>query len=139
MHLRVLSQTGGTLVLFVLLTLAAGCGPATAPSPNASSATGAKVVKCGRDKTAAQVPVLVEVTRGSVSCRTALTIEHAYAQAIRSGRAPGNGGGGPVKIRGWTCQGFATPIVDQTGKASECVLGGNEILEILALPAPSSS
>ena len=60
----------------------------------------------------------------------------AYARAIRSGLAPGNGGGGPVKIKGWTCQGFATPVVLQTGKASKCARDGVEILEILP-PPPS--
>ncbi len=64
----------------------------------------------------------------------------AYAKAIRSGQAPGNGGGGPVKIKGWTCQGFTTPVVLRTGKAAKCARDGVEILEILPpLPSPSAS
>jgi hypothetical protein len=84
--------------------------------------------------------VQVEVASGNISCGSAKAVELAYAKAIRSGLAPGNGGGGPVKIRGWTCQGFATPIVLQTGKASKCTQGGSEILEILPpLPSPAAS
>jgi hypothetical protein len=116
-----------------LLALAvAGCSHAAAPPHSSpSSATGAVVAKCGKAKTAANVPVDVEVVAGHATCGTALTIERDYASAIRSGLAPGNGGGGPVKIEGWTCQGFATPIVLQTGKASKCVRDGAEILAIL--------
>ena len=73
----------------------------------------------------------VEITRGQITCSTALAIERGYARAVRSGQAPGNGGGGPVKVRGWTCQGFPTPTVLKTGKASRCTEDGNEILELL--------
>ncbi|GEM_PF-860557 len=112
------------------LTLAAGCGPA-ASSPGHGRSPSPKALSCGMARTAADVPVRVEVTKGHVPCRTAMTIERRYAEAIRSGKAPGNGGGGPVRVRGWICQGFATPVVLQTGKASKCVRGGTEILEIL--------
>lgn len=109
-----------------------------------SASAGAYVAFCGTARTAAQVPVRVEVARGHVPCRTAQAIELAYAKAIRSGLAPGNGGGGPVKVRGWTCQGFATPVVLHTGKASRCTHGSAEILEVLpplssASPSPSAS
>src|SRR5260370_40033276 len=88
--------------------------------------------------TGAAVPDKVEAIKGQIACATAMAVERAYAAAIRSGRAPGNGGGGPVKIRGWTCQGFAPPLVLQTGKASQCVRGGTEILEGRPpLPSPS--
>ena len=114
----------------------AGCSRAATPKPAASSAASAKVVKCGTTKTAASVPVNVEIVAGHATCATALAIEASYADAIRSGRAPGNGGGGPVKVKGWTCQGFDTPVVLSTGKASKCVKAGTEILEILP---PSST
>src|SRR5262252_6504521 len=55
----------------------------------------------------------------------------ACGPAFLPGRAPGNGGGGPVKIMGWTCQGFATPVVLHTGKVSMWQHDRNEILEIL--------
>jgi hypothetical protein len=95
--------------------------------------------KCGTGKTSAGVPVLVDVGRGAVRCRTAMTIERAYAAALASGRAPGNGGGGPVSIKGWVCQGFDTPQILRTGDASKCSKGPSEILAVLPLPSGSAS
>lgn len=125
------TRCGRLLVLAALLGLAAGCGHMSSPGPAASSATGTGATRCGQTKSAADVPVDVEVVKGGTACAAALSIERAYAEAIRSGRAPGNGGGGPVKIQSWTCQGFATPVVLATGKTSKCVKPGNEILETL--------
>ena len=130
------ARTGSFIALVVLLTAAAaGCSHNGSPSPGATTVT-----SCGTAKSAADVPVQVEVARGHVPCRTALAVEADYATAIRSGKAPGNGGGGPVKVKGWTCQGFATPIVLHTGKASKCVRDSDELLEILPPPpSPSAS
>lgn len=105
---------------------AAGCGPSHAA---------ATVRQCGTAKTAANVPVKIEVIRGQVSCADAMTVEHAYTKAILDGQEPGNGGGGPVQVSGWRCQGFPTPEVLKTGKASRCTRSGTEILAIL--PPPS--
>jgi hypothetical protein len=107
---------GGTMVL-------AGCG-STKPRPAAAHS-------CGTSRTAANVPVVVEVRTGTVACSVAMAIEKSYAQAIVDGHAPGNGGGGPVSVQGWTCQGFPTPELLKTGDASKCAKDGNEILEIL--------
>jgi hypothetical protein len=112
----------------------AGSGPGAVPSPG-HVRTGKAVTSCGTTKTAVNVPVRIHVQRGSVKCKTAMTVEHDYASAIAAGREPGNGGGGPVKIDGWTCQGFATPDVLRTGNASKCVKGTAEILAILPAPA----
>jgi hypothetical protein len=95
--------------------------------------------RCGTGKTSADVPVLVEVGQGPVGCGTAMTIERAYAAALASGRAPGNGGGGPVSIKGWVCQGFDTPQILRTGDASKCSKGPSEILAVLAMPSGSAS
>ena len=122
------AAASGLVVLAVLLALTAGCGKAPA-KPTAT------VTSCGTTRSAANVPIHIEVTSGSVSCAFALSIEHKYANAIRSGLAPGNGGGGPIKINGWTCQGYATPVVLHTGKASRCVKDGTEILAILPTSA----
>jgi hypothetical protein len=130
------ARPGRLLALAALAALAAmaamvaGCGHSGQPT-SSGSPTPAAVTKCGSARTAANVPVRVEVIQGHVTCGTALHVEHAYAKAIQSGKEPGNGGGGPVKVNGWTCQGFATPVVLSTGKASKCVRSGNEILEIL--------
>ena len=142
MHLRRPSGTAaeplgglpGHMMLFALLaTLVAGCGPSGAsPGPAASRTTpAAKLTACGTASTAAGVTVHVEIAQGHVPCDVALGIEHRYVTAIRSGRVRGNGGGEPVNIAGWICQGFTTPVVDQTGDTSKCMRGGTEILEIL--------
>jgi hypothetical protein len=104
----------------------AGCGT------GAKAAT--SVQDCGNSKTAANVPIQVEVDRGQVSCSTALQVEASYAQAIRQGRAPGNGGGGPVQVSGWTCQGMTTPQLLKTGETSKCDKAGHEIVAILKSP-----
>lgn len=122
------AAAGGVLLLVPLLVLAAGCSRAPA-KPKAT------VTSCGTARSAANVPIHIEVTSGSVSCAIALSIEQKYANAIRSGLAPGNGGGGPIKVNGWTCQGYATPVVLHTGKASKCVKDGTEILAILPTSA----
>ncbi|HUZ22202.1 MAG TPA: hypothetical protein VMV07_00395 [Streptosporangiaceae bacterium] len=108
--------------------MAGGCGhPAAAASHPAT--------RCGTARTVANVPVKVEVTHGTVACPEALTVERAYTRAIAEGKAPGNGGGGPLDVSGWKCQGFPTPVVLKTGWASKCVRDGTEILAIL--PPPS--
>jgi len=125
-------QSGQMMLVTMLLALASGCGSHSAsPGPSSSAGTTVRLTSCGTASTAGGVQVHVEIAKGHVPCGTALTVEQGYANAVRSGRAPGNGGGGPVKIKGWTCQGFATPVVDQTGDTSKCVQGGDEILEIL--------
>ena len=85
--------------------------------------------------TAANVPVRIQIAHGQVSCAMALAIEREYAKAIASGQVAGTGGGAPVHVQGWTCQGFTTPVVLKTGEASKCVHGGTEILAILPAPA----
>jgi len=56
----------------------------------------------------------------------------------RIGKVPGNGGGAPVKIRGWVCKGFATPEVLATGHASACRKGVAQILAVLKLSATAT-
>jgi len=115
------------------LTLLAGCNSGSQPSASPSAST-AKAIACGQGKTAADVPVNIEVTRGQVSCAAALAVMKAYAKAVQEGQAPGNGGGGPVKVNGWTCEGFDTPTVLKTGDASKCARDGSEIMAVLPNP-----
>jgi hypothetical protein len=128
-----------SVVAVLALGAVAGCGgggggPA---GKTGGSATPHPVTRCGTARTAAGVPVEIEVERGAVSCGLALAVERAYAHALASGKVPGNGGGAPVTIRGWICQGFNTPQVLASGHASACRKGGARILAVL--PEPSSS
>lgn len=121
-----LRRTGplwATAIAAVGLLTVAGCG-----SPTAAAS---KVVDCGTSRTAANVPVEIVVYHGSVACAQAMAVEKGYAQAIVSGRVAGNGGGAPIAISGWTCQGFSTPEVLKTGHASRCTRNGAEIMEVL--------
>ncbi len=137
---RVLALLAATAVVTGIAGTVAGCSRSASGGHPAGGSSPAYVASCGSAKTAADVPVQVKIARGHASCSTAKAVEAAYATAIRSGQAPGNGGGGPVKVKGWTCQGFATPVVLHTGKASKCVRDGEEILEILPpVPAPAHS
>jgi hypothetical protein len=111
----------------VLLAVAvAGCSSAT---------TSNAPVACGTTRTAANVPVHIQVVHGQVSCTMALQVERDYAQDIATGKVPGTGGGAPVEVQGWTCVGFTTPVVLKTGDASKCTRDGNEILAVLPTPA----
>src|SRR5215813_407200 len=110
------SRAAAALVLAMLAAGAvAGCGPAHGKSS-----------KSGTARTAAGVPGVIEVQQGSADCHTALAIERAYTRAVASGKVHGNGGGAPVTIKGWTCQGFNTPQVLATGRASACHKNGTE-------------
>lgn len=122
-----------------------GCGgPASAPTAPASAAapSAAPAVTgrpCGGSRTAAGVPVTVEVARGTVSCPAAMKLERAYATALAAGKAPGNGGGGPVPVQGWVCSGFDTPQILRTGDTSKCTRGTAEVVAVLPSPGGSAS
>jgi hypothetical protein len=118
----------GMVAAAVFMTaMVTGCG--------SSPAKPAAAVSCGTTKTAANVPVRIQVVTGQISCATALDIERGYATAMQSGKVPGTGGGAPVQVQGWTCQGFTTPVVLKTGDASKCTKGSTEILAILPNPS----
>ena len=134
---RLTAPACGIAVATLVATLVAGCG-SHAPKPSGAATpknTSTAMTPCGVTRTAANVPVDIQIARGQVSCSTALAVERAYAKAILSGKVPGTGGGAPVHVQGWTCQGFTTPVVLRTGQASKCVSGSTEILAILPAPA----
>lgn len=132
---------GAPLLAIASVALMAGCAPsagtagARQASPPAASPAGRP---CGSGRTAAGVKVLIVVQRGQVDCATAQSVERRYARAIASGKVAGNGGGAPVTVQGWVCQGFNTPDVLRTGKASRCTRHGAEILAVLPNPDSSS-
>lgn len=118
-------------------TLAAGCGSAHAAPTSGAGGGGS----CGRTYTAGHVPVILTVTRGAVPCAQAQQVESTYNHYVATGQAPGNGGGGPVHVSGWLCEGFPTPTVLRTGQVSKCSKGGDEFETQLAssTPAPSTT
>jgi hypothetical protein len=139
------SRAVAASILAVLAASAvAGCGapPArqatTAVNGPGPTAGGTPATPCGMVRTAAGVPVNVEVV-GQVTCHDALTVERAYSRALASGKVPGNGGGAPATIHGWICQGYATQQLLATGRTSACRRHGMEILAILPKPSPSPS
>lgn len=93
---------------------------------------------CGATRTAADVPVIIKVVRGTVSCATALRIENEYAEKLRDGQVAGNGGGAPVTVSGWTCQSYNTPDLLRTGDASQCHTGTAMIVAVLPVPTPTA-
>jgi hypothetical protein len=103
----------------------AGCSSAQGASSQAS---------CGTTQTGAGVQVVIKVEKGNVDCGTALNVENQYAAMIRAGDVKGNGGGAPVSVSGWTCQGNPTPELLRTGDASQCHSGSAEIVAVLPSP-----
>ena len=124
---RAVGVLGSLALLMAGAGLLAGCGSTTA----AGAGPGAS---CGTTRTAANVPVIIKVAKGTVNCGTALRVENEYAAEIKAGRVPGNGGGAPVTVSGWTCQGYPTPEVLSTGDASQCHTSSAAIVAVLSVP-----
>jgi hypothetical protein len=99
---------------------------------------GATGTSCGATRTGANVPVTIKVVKGPVDCGSVLKVEDSYAAMMRSGDVRGNGGGAPVSVNGWTCQGYPTPQVLRTGAASQCHTGSAEVVAELAVPSTGS-
>ena len=119
----------GAVAAGIGLGVLAGCGTPAPSTPLAGQT-------CGTTRTGVNVPVIIEIGKGQVTCGTALQVENSYATLIRNGDVRGNGGGAPVKVSGWTCQGFPTPEVLKTGQTSACHNHGAEVLAVL--PPPSA-
>jgi hypothetical protein len=128
--------------------LVTGCGAAAGSHGGSTSTASGQTAgqlappraTCGTARTAANVPVIIEVEKGSAACPLAMRIERGYTALVRAGKVPGNGGGAPVRVDGWTCKGEDTPVIVQTGEASSCRKGGTEIIAVLNLQGqPSGS
>lgn len=109
-----------------------GCAASRTTTSNAAAT-------CGRTVTGVDVAVVVRIGRGAVSCPTAMTVEKSYAALIRAGGLRGNGGGAPVSIRGWTCQGYTSAEIAQTERVSVCVKGSAQIFAALPPAQPSTT
>jgi hypothetical protein len=124
------------LGLLVLLT----AGPALLTGcVSAAIASAGPGTNCGTTRTAANVPVVIKVAKGTVNCGTALRVENEYAAEVRAGQVRGNGGGAPVAVSGWTCQGYPTPEVLSTGNASQCHTGTAMIVAVLPVRPPGTT
>jgi len=121
---------GGLGALWGCACLVTGCS--SAPSAGGAGAT------CGSTHTAAGVPVIIKVAKGSVNCEAAMQVENEYAAEIKVGQVVGNGGGAPVVVSGWTCQGYNTPEVLSTGNVSQCRTGSATILAVLPVSIPTA-
>jgi hypothetical protein len=133
---------GGVLLGVAGLAGLAGCssGPPPGPAGAAAGSAAAAGTACGQTRTGVNVPVVIKVTRGAVSCAAALRVERGYAAAIKSGALHGTGGGAPLKVDGWTCQAYPTAQVLRTGDASECHTAMAEVVAVLAPSgAPSAT
>jgi hypothetical protein len=130
-----------------LALLIAGCGtspgppdvPPTASGPPPATQLPPPRATCGTTRTAVNVPVIIEIEEGTAACSLAMRIQDAYTAAVRAGRVRGNGGGAPVRVDGWTCQGEDTPTIVQTGEASQCRRGRTKIVAVLNLKAAPAS
>jgi hypothetical protein len=109
-------------------------------SANAAPAPGQTGSSCGITRTGANVPVIIKVSKGPVTCSAAMTAEANYTKIVESGKLTGNGGGAPAAVgNGWTCQGYPTPEVLKTGNASECHTSSTQILAVIDLASASPS
>ena len=115
-----------------------GCGLLGLAGCSSAPAAGSTGTSCGTTRTGANVPVVIKVTKGTVDCPTAMRVEQGYATLLKDGDIRGNGGGAPVAVNGWTCQGYPTPEVLRTGAASECHTATAEVAAVLALPSTGS-
>ncbi len=130
---------GAPLLALAAVALVTGCAAGTAGSAGGSPPAARPAGRpCGSSRTAAGVKVLIMVEQGQVACSVAQAVEKAYTEAIASGKVPGNGGGAPVTVQGWVCQGFNTPEVLRTGNASRCTRAGSRILAVLPQPGSPS-
>ncbi len=132
-----MGQAGPVAVAALVLALVTGCSGHSSGTSGNTSEGAALGMRCGTASTAAHVPVIVEVPKGTVGCAEALRVQRDYTRKLVAGQAPGNGGGGPVPVDGWVCEGYPTPLVLRTGRASECHRGGIKFYAVL--PAPTAS
>ncbi len=126
---RPLGPLGLISSLGVASILAAGCTTSGASTSDASAT-------CGRTRTGVNVAVVIKIGRGAVTCSAAMTVEKSYAALIRAGDLRGNGGGAPIRVGSWTCQGYTTTEIVQTSRVSVCARGGAEIFAVLPPDIP---
>jgi len=130
------AATGPALAVLTVLTMLTICGLASLAGCSSAPAPGATGTSCGTTRTAANVLVNIQVAKGTANCASAMRAEQGYASMISAGQVHGNGGGAPVTVDGWTCEGYTTPVALQTGDTSECHTAMAEVVAVLVLPSP---
>ena len=120
----------GPVAALAVGSVLAGCSSGGSATTSTAS--------CGSMRTAVNVPVVIQVAKGAVNCAAALRVEHSYAAMIKKGDIHGNGGGAPVSVDGWTCQGYTTTQALRTGNTSECHTAKAEVVAVLAVPSSGS-
>ncbi|MDH6124041.1 hypothetical protein [Kitasatospora sp. GP82] len=105
-------------------------GIAASGAPAQAQANGT----CGTLTTAAGLPAVVKVQHGPASCHDARNVLSLYYSYLSAGLAPGNGGGGPVKVLGWVCQ---SPPYTERDLPATCV-NGAKVLNAYAQPQAQS-
>jgi hypothetical protein len=131
-------RTNRPAARWVAALILAGSGLLGLAACSSGQSAGATGSSCGTTRTGANVPVVIKVAKGTVDCPTVLRVEDSYAMMIKDGDVRGNGGGAPVAVDGWTCQGYPTPQVLRTGDASECHTASAEVVAVLPLPSTGS-
>jgi hypothetical protein len=121
------------------MALLGGCASAHAARVGSRTSRVVAGGTCGQSYSAGHVPVILKVSAGSVPCPQAQQVELAYNHDILTGAAKGNGGGGAVKVGGWTCNGLPTPRILQTGEVSTCTGDGGKFDAVLASASPGPS
>ena len=121
-----------TALTVAVLTI---CGLASLAACSSAPAPGSTGTSCGTTRTAANVLVNIQVAKGTADCASAMRAEQGYATMISDGEVHGNGGGAPVTVDGWTCEGYTTPVALQTGETSECHTATAEVVAVLVLPS----
>jgi len=119
---------------------AASAGAAASPSTVPSAYATPSGTTCGTARTLINTPVVIKVSKGSVTCATALAVENDYTAQLKRDVASkhpteGNGGGAPVTVDGWSCQGYPTPEVLKDGVTSECHTASADVIAVLNLSA----
>jgi hypothetical protein len=138
-QLRMNRSAGRWLALAVLGALLIGLAACASSGAGAGASPGVMGTSCGSTRTGANVPVTIKVVKGTVDCSSVMQVEDSYAALIKTGKVPGNGGGAPVPVDGWTCQGYPTPHVLQTGDASQCHTSSAEVMAVLPVGPTSGS
>lgn len=81
--------------------------PAAASSSSATASPSSTLAgpgdKCGVVTMPGGDRFRLTVHKGKVDCAQARKVFKTYLTKLRRGEAPGNGGGGPVHVQGWTC------------------------------------